>query len=164
MQPVIAVLSQAITSDTLKNDPRFADYSSYVMSDYVQFFEGSGARVIPILSTESDEVTLDKLSKINGVLFPGGAGDDLYKAKAEMVYKEAIKKNDGGEYFPLFGICMGFEDLAMFSATAGDSILTQLESHHVSLTVKFEGDPADSEMFKGAGDMAQQYETVPFAF
>ena len=124
MQPVIAVLSQAITSETLKNDPRFADYSSYVMSDYVQFFAGSGSRVIPILSTESDEVTLDKLSKINGVLFPGGAGDDLYKAKAEMVYKEAIKKNDGGEYFPLFGICMGFEDLAMFSATAGDSILT----------------------------------------
>ena len=45
---------------------------------------------------------------INGVLFPGGAGDDLYRAKAEFIYKEAVKKNDGGEYFPLFGICMGF--------------------------------------------------------
>ena len=107
-QPVIAVISQAITSETLKNDPRFDKYTSYVMSDYVQFFEGSGARVIPILSTETEEETMDKLSKINGVLFPGGAGDDLYRAKAEFIYKEAVKKNDGGEYFPLFGICMGF--------------------------------------------------------
>lgn len=82
MQPVIAVISQAITSPTLQKDPRFTDYSSYVMADYVQFFEGSGARVIPILSTESDADTLDKLSKINGVLFPGGGGDDIYKAKA----------------------------------------------------------------------------------
>ena len=44
--------------------------------------EGSGARVVPILDTETDEVTLDKLLRLNGVLFPGGAGDDQYKAKA----------------------------------------------------------------------------------
>ena len=32
------------------------------MADYAQFMEGSGARVIPIVDTETDEVTLNKLS------------------------------------------------------------------------------------------------------
>ena len=54
MQPVIAVISQEITSQTLNDDPRFDKYKSYVMSDYVQYFEGSGARVIPILNTETE--------------------------------------------------------------------------------------------------------------
>ena len=68
-------------------NPKFAEYNSYIMADYAQFMEGSGARVVPILDTETDEVTLNKLLRLNGVLFPGGAGDDQYKAKAEFIYK-----------------------------------------------------------------------------
>ena len=72
--------------------------------------------------------------------------------------------NDGGEYFPLYGICMGFEDLAMFSATAGDDILTKLQSHHVSLPVTFQGDPSTTKRFGAAGDLTQLFTTEEFAF
>ena len=76
-----------------------------MMADYAQYIEGSGARVVPIVDTESDEETLRKLAGLNGVLFPGGAGDGQYEAKARFIYEKAIEKNDGGEFFPLWGTC-----------------------------------------------------------
>ena len=86
-QPVIGIVTQAI-GDTLREaNPKFADYNSYMMADYAQYVEGSGARVIPIIDTESDADTLAKLGKINGVLFPGGAGDVQYEAKARFIYE-----------------------------------------------------------------------------
>ena len=164
MQPVIGVITQKFFSKSLTDDPRFEKYNSFVMSDYVQFFEGSGARVIPILNTESEEETLRKLGLINAVLMPGGGGDDIYKEKARFIYNEAIKMNDSGTYFPLFGICLGIEDFAMFAATAGDDILSDLKSHHVSLPVTFVGDPSKTAMFGEASDLTHLYETEGFAF
>jgi gamma-glutamyl hydrolase len=61
----------------MHNDSRFGNYSSYVMTAYAQFIEAAGARVVPLVLGEPREVTLEKLSKLNGVLFPGGDGDYL---------------------------------------------------------------------------------------
>ena len=98
------------------------------------------------------------------MLFPGGAGDAEYKAKAEFIYKQAIEFNDGGTYFPLMGICQGFEYLNIFASDAGDDILETLQSHHVSLDLKFTVDPAETVMFKGAGKTAKLYETAATSF
>ena len=108
------------------------------MADYIEFIEGSGARVIPIVDTETVEDTLNKLGKINGVLFPGGAGDSQYEAKARFIYEQAVEMNDKGEFFPIWGICQGYEYLAVFAADEGEDVLTKLESHKVSLPLKFE--------------------------
>lgn len=75
-QPIIGILSQPLSSD-LADDPRFEGTDSYMMAAYVKFMEAAGARVIPLIWNEPKEVTMDKLSKINGVLFPGGDGDYL---------------------------------------------------------------------------------------
>jgi hypothetical protein len=32
-------------------DPRFANYTYYVMSSFVKFLEGAGARVVPLVPT-----------------------------------------------------------------------------------------------------------------
>jgi len=74
--PVIGVVTQPI-GDDLKEDPRFADKQTYVMQAYIEWLEAAGARVVPIIMTDDQSVTDDKLSKLNGVLFPGGAGDYL---------------------------------------------------------------------------------------
>lgn len=47
------------------------------MKSYVDFVEAAGARVVPLIVGESEEITLAKLKKLNGVLFPGGDGDYL---------------------------------------------------------------------------------------
>jgi gamma-glutamyl hydrolase len=59
----------------MNKKPEFAKYTSYMMTSYVKYIEARGARVIPILYQDSKEVILDKLSKVNGVLYPGGGGD-----------------------------------------------------------------------------------------
>ena len=120
--------------------------------------------MIPIRDTETDADTLTKLSKINGVLFPGGAGDDQYKAKARFIYEQAIEMNDKGEFFPLWGICQGFEYLAMFAADEGDSVLTKLQSHDISLRLQFTVDPSKTKMFHDAGEQAKLYEETPSFF
>ena len=135
-----------------------------MMADYAQFVEGSGARVIPILDTESDADTLDKLGKINGVLLPGGAGDGEYEAKARYIYEQAIEMNDSGEFFPLWGICQGYKYFAVIAADEGASVLTHLESHDISIPITFQVDPAQTKMFAAAGEEAKLFETTPSAF
>jgi gamma-glutamyl hydrolase len=46
------------------------------MSSYVKYMEASGARVVPILYNESKESIDSKLSQLDGILFPGGDGDN----------------------------------------------------------------------------------------
>lgn len=150
MQPVIGILSQPIP-DSLKDDPRFADKTSYIMQAYVHFMEASGARVVPIILEDSDEVVDQKLSEINGVLFPGGAGD--YLDLGDYIYKSLIAKNDAGDFYPLWGTCLGFENLATFASSSGSPLTTQ-ESHDKSLTLDFLVDPAQTAMFELIADPA----------
>jgi len=90
-QPVIGILSQPLDSD-FDGDSRFDGYDSYLMAAYVKFVEAAGARVVPLIWGEPEEVTLDKLSKLNGVLFPGGDGD--YDRFGNMIIQKLIEYND----------------------------------------------------------------------
>jgi len=48
--------------------------------------------VVPIVCTEPDEYTLEKLQGLNGVFFPGGDGD--YNEKVTYVYNKVKEFND----------------------------------------------------------------------
>ena len=71
---MIGILSQSL-EDSFKEDPRFDGKSSYIMSAYVRFMESSGARVVPIIYDEPFDSIKEKLSHIDGLLFPGGNGE-----------------------------------------------------------------------------------------
>ena len=60
----------------MRNDTRFKGKQSYIMSAYVKYMQSSGARVVPIIWGENQNVTLNKIAHLDGVLFPGGDGDD----------------------------------------------------------------------------------------
>ena len=104
------------------------------MAAYPDFMKSAGARVVPIIWGEETSVTDDKLNKINGVLFPGGSGD--YLDLGDHIYKSAIAKNDAGEFYPLWGTCLGFENLAIFASDSG-APLSDLVSDGHSLTLEF---------------------------
>mgnify|MGYP002631581910 CR=1 FL=1 len=91
------------------------------MGTYVRYIQQQGARVVPILYSESDEITLEKLKGLNGVLFPGGAGDYLHKGK--FVLDQVKKFNDDGQLYPLWGTCLGYENLVVFTADIGSEAL-----------------------------------------
>ena len=76
-------------------------------------YAGSFAAVIkPDLS---DEELYDLLDSINGVFMPGGGLDLFGKSQVDepipyykiskKIFEYAIKRNDEGGYFPIFGIC-----------------------------------------------------------
>lgn len=51
---------------------------------------------------------------INGVLLPGGGVDlvtSQYSRVAKIFMKYSKKAYDDGEYFPIWGTCLGFEQL-----------------------------------------------------
>ena len=97
--------------------------TDYLASSYVKFLEMSGARVVPILTSSTHEEIDDILSKVNGVLLPGGeapfwdtSSDIPVLAPGETevacyIYEQVKKINTQGEFFPLWGICLGFEIL-----------------------------------------------------
>eukprot|EP00355_Strombidium_rassoulzadegani_P005599 CAMPEP_0168620262 /NCGR_PEP_ID=MMETSP0449_2-20121227/7040_1 /TAXON_ID=1082188 /ORGANISM="Strombidium rassoulzadegani, Strain ras09" /LENGTH=50 /DNA_ID=CAMNT_0008661249 /DNA_START=147 /DNA_END=299 /DNA_ORIENTATION=- len=45
------------------------------MATYVRFIEAQGAQVVPLIIGEERNVTMEKISKLNGILMPGGDSD-----------------------------------------------------------------------------------------
>lgn len=131
-----------------------ATNASYIAASYVKFVESAGARVIPLIYNESPEILFEKLELVNGVLFTGGwAKSGLYYEIAQQVFKKVLEKNDAGEYFPLYAICLGFELLTMaiskdrnileeFSAVDQASTLQFMENINTEGTV-FQRFPSD---------------------
>jgi gamma-glutamyl hydrolase len=122
------------------------------MEAYVRYLESSGAKVVPILYNETDDETLEKLERLDGVLFPGGGGD--YVAKGKFITEKVIEMNQNGHFFPLWGTCLGFERLAEFTASEPSEVLEVYGSVHKSLNLDFKVKPEDSLMFCGMGNEA----------
>ena len=125
-KPVIGILSQTL-EDSMAADPRYEGYTSYISSTYVRWIESAGARVVPITSEESLESVADKLSKLNGVVLPGGGGD--YNTTAEFIFNKVKEYNDNGMFYPLWGTCYGYEHIVGFTASIGFNALTRIEVH-----------------------------------
>ena len=83
------------------------------MAAYVKFMEAAGARVVPLIHGQ-DEESLLKVRKLNGVLYPGGGGD--YIEFGRKIFNEMISINDNGGFYPAYGICLGFENMAIWAS------------------------------------------------
>ncbi|XP_004489007.1 gamma-glutamyl hydrolase 2-like [Cicer arietinum] len=111
-RPVIGILSHP--GDGASGRLNNATDISYIAASYVKFVEAAGARVVPLIFTEPTEKLLKKLELVNGVLFTGGwAKDGLYFETVKRIFKKALEKNDAGDHFPLYGVCLGFELITM---------------------------------------------------
>ena len=152
-QPVIGILTQ--TLENSMTGPEYAGYKSYIMSSYVKYMEAQGARVVPIVWGEDDSVTLDLLSKVDGVMFPGGNGDNVDIGRVAFNYIKA--QNDAGHFYPAWGTCLGYENMVAYTADAGFASWGIFDYHHVSLPLTFLKKPEDTKMFKGLGDKAYEF-------
>ncbi|XP_033338286.2 gamma-glutamyl hydrolase [Megalopta genalis] len=148
-RPIIGILSQKV-SDVI-NGNYGNIYDSYIAASYIKFVEGAGARVVPIWIGKPKSYYDDILSKINGVLFPGGGSnfDDKYGYGDAAVHIHRIAKqmNDLGNYFPILGICLGFEVLTYAMANRDKQIFTRCEAENIALPLVFMNDYHESRMF-----------------
>lgn len=152
-EPIIGVLSQEM-SFYLRS--KYADqYHSYIAASYVKFIEGGGARVVPVWIGKDRRYYEDIMSKLNGILYPGGAlsftQPNGYAEAGNYIYEIATKMNDNGNYFPLWGTCLGFELITYLSANRTE-IRAECSSKSQSLPLNFKDDFKSSRMFKDAPD------------
>ncbi|XP_041045515.1 gamma-glutamyl hydrolase [Carcharodon carcharias] len=142
-RPIIGILAQKASSNLAKFG------SSYIAASYVKYIESAGARVVPI-SIELTEAQYQKLFySINGLLIPGGGANLLtsnFSKNAALFYKLALQANDHGTHFPVWGTCLGFEELTVL--TSGKKLLIATNTSNVPLPLKFTKDMLDSRMFK----------------
>uniref|UniRef100_A0A8C6WNB4 folate gamma-glutamyl hydrolase n=1 Tax=Neogobius melanostomus TaxID=47308 RepID=A0A8C6WNB4_9GOBI len=141
-RPIIGVLAQEV----FKPQP---DATSYIAASYVKFLESAGARVIPVMINQTEEEYTALFHSINGVLFPGGGvsvNSSGYARAAKIFYNLAIEANRREDYFPIWGTCLGFEQLAYL--TAQKPVLVNTNTTSVSLPLNFTHEARGSRMFK----------------
>ena len=95
-------------------------FTSYFPSSYVKWLEQSGAKVVPIKYNLPFHKIKTILKQVNGILFPGGAIDrehhnylDLYIKNFKLIYDYCVEENNNGNYYPIWGTCLGFEFLCV---------------------------------------------------
>ncbi|KAJ0068973.1 hypothetical protein NL108_015446, partial [Boleophthalmus pectinirostris] len=97
--------------------------------------------------TEEEYVKL--FNSINGLLLPGGdinIETSLFTRTAKIFYKLALKANDAGDYFPLWGTCQGFQQLSVL--TANKNLLTSTNTEAVALPLSFTPAAQTSRLFR----------------
>ncbi len=80
------------------------------------------------------------LNWLNGVLFTGG-GASLdngapYFVAAQSIFSYANTVNSQGDYFPLWGTCMGFQTLVRCQSD-NPNILTGFDSENITLPLNY---------------------------
>ncbi|XP_041924360.1 gamma-glutamyl hydrolase-like isoform X1 [Alosa sapidissima] len=141
-RPIIGILAQELKYPEPKRN-------SYIAASYVKTLEAAGARVVPVMINRPEEEYSQLFHSINGILFPGGAANLLtsgYAKAAHIFYKLALEANSRGDYFPVWGTCLGFEQLLVI--TSGEKLLCRTNTRGVSLPLDFKQDATQSRLFK----------------
>jgi len=139
---VIGILSQPI------NVPQ--DKQSHIVASYARWLEASGSRVVPIFYNSTLGELDQVFSQINGLLYAGGADiiDHTWYYNASLyLFRRAIKANEAGDYFPVWGTCLGFELMSMITAAGDFSILSRFDAENISLPLKFSNQAPSSRLF-----------------
>ncbi|KAM8967888.1 gamma-glutamyl hydrolase [Pelodytes ibericus] len=142
-RPIIGILAQETHFEELESYG-----ASYIAASYVKTIESAGARVVPIKLNLTEKEYVKIFNSINGVLFPGGAVSLVtseYAKVAKLFYDLALKANDNGDYFPIWGTCLGFEQLTYL--TSGELLLTLTKTDDISLPLNFSSDALRSKLF-----------------
>ncbi|KAK9204258.1 hypothetical protein WN943_014516 [Citrus x changshan-huyou] len=134
-RPVIGILSHP--GDGASGRLSNATNASYIAASYVKFVESGGARVIPLIFNEPEEILFEKLELVNGILYTGGwAKSGLYYDIVEKIFKKILEKNDAGDHFPVYAICLGFELLSMI-VSEDRNILETFDGANQASTLQF---------------------------
>lgn len=143
-RPIIGVMAQATHGNVY---PKFG--RSYIAASYIKYLESSGARVVPIMNDLSEDETDRLFSSINGVLFPGGEANlntSGYAKIGRRIIDLAMNAFDRGDYFPIWGSCLGFEFLSV-QISGNLNILSKTDSENLPLPLNLSQDYNTSKMF-----------------
>ncbi|KAF5304082.1 hypothetical protein FQA39_LY01867 [Lamprigera yunnana] len=152
--PIIGILSQ----ETFSVDHLLPEkYDSFIAASYVKLIESAGARVIPIRIGQGEEYYKQVVDNTNGILFPGGATyfnqSGGYSEAGQYIYKYALEINRNGDYYPVWGICLGMELLIEVAVGLGNKeVRESCLSKKISLPLVFKDGSRRSKTFRNASE------------
>ncbi|KAJ3602151.1 hypothetical protein NHX12_029910 [Muraenolepis orangiensis] len=133
----VAICAGVLAQENLPDDPS-TQGSSYIAACYVKYLESSGARVVPIRLNLLEDEYVRLFKSLNGLLLPGGDVDlqtSQFSRVSKIFYSLALKANDDGDHFPIWGTCQGFQQLSVL--TANKNLLTVTNTKSVALPLTF---------------------------
>ncbi|XP_027426421.1 gamma-glutamyl hydrolase [Zalophus californianus] len=158
-KPIIGVLMQKCRNKDMRSLGKY-----YIAASYVKYLESAGARVVPVRPDLTDEEYEKLFQSINGILFPGGSADlkeSGYALTAKKFYDLAKQSFDDGDYFPVWGTCLGFEELS-YLISGGKSLLTLTHTDGIAMLLNFTKDASQSRMFQNFPvDLLKSLSTEP---
>ncbi|XP_008589768.1 PREDICTED: gamma-glutamyl hydrolase [Galeopterus variegatus] len=143
-KPIIGILMQRCHGKEMRNLGKY-----YIAASYVKYLEAAGARVVPVRLDLRDYEYETLFKSINGVLFPGGSANlrhSDYAHAAKIFYDLALQSFDDGDYFPVWGTCLGFEEISFL--TSGEYLLTHTDTTGIAMPLNFTGGTLQSRMFQ----------------
>nr|XP_057926785.1 gamma-glutamyl hydrolase isoform X2 [Doryrhamphus excisus] len=146
-RPVIGILTQIVSDAAMKPYG-----STYIPASYVKYIESAGSRVMPIKLTLPTTKYESIFRRINGLLLIGGASDletSDFARVSKIFYQLAMKANDAGDFFPIWGTCLGMQLLTVL--VAGQNLLTTATAENVALPLNLTA-AYSSRMFEGFPD------------
>lgn len=160
-RPIMGIMTLPSTASPLYPEDKY----SYFGAGYVKFLEMAGVRVVPIpYDLPADEIE-NIFSKINGILLPGG-GPSLWVDEDKMLgfsnmtltshflLELAIKANLNGDYFPIWGTCLGLEMIILDVASDPKAMdIFNSENHHGNLLFL----NRNSRVFEGMSENLKLY-------
>jgi len=108
--------------------------TTQIPASYVKWIESAGGRVVPLPFIMTEAQVKEKLDQLNGVLFTGGLGHRTDNFSFVLNY--AIELNKKGDYFPVWGTCLGSEWIL---EVVGElkSLAKQFDSENIPLPLHF---------------------------
>lgn len=143
-RPIIGIVAQHLYSNVY--DP-FSN-KTYIAASYVKFIEASGGRVVPIFVNQTDEYYERIFNSVNGVLFPGGQADlgrSGYERATKVLFDLAVKANQKGTHFPIWGTCLGLEVITRLAIDK--LVLRPCNATDMALPLNFTPDYRKSRLF-----------------
>src|SRR5579872_4233889 len=93
------------------NTPRIGIYllpgMKIIPTSYVKWIECAGGHVVPLSATISEAEIKKQFVSLHGLLFIGG--HQSITPSAFSLFCQALESNKQGRYFPVWGICLGFQ-------------------------------------------------------
>ena len=134
----------------------------------------AGARVIPLMYNDTDEHLVDLVSQINGVMYPEGGTNLIYKngslteysRKGKVVLDKIKQMNDNKIHFPVLGICLGMQEITVIEAPYPDVLQKKkFDSDDIASNVTFSPELISSKLYKSISPaliVAIQHENITY--
>jgi len=134
---------------------------TYIAGSYVDWIGSTGAMPV-LIPFDIDKDKLDSiLDNIDGFLLPGGGADLIrpdntslrtaYQLSADYITEWAMRRNDQGKFFPVFGTCLGMENFIITFANTTAALECDFDDENVVHSIQTNENFPNSQFWKEVG-------------